>query len=241
MRVACFQRHAVFDDPAEATARICADLAWAARHDVDMAIYPESYLQGHSYDREIIARRAISLDGASMTALLEELAPFPTTLVLGLFTDHGGNIRNAAAVIRHGIVLGSYAKAFPREEGCVPGTDHPVWVHEGWRFGIAICNDNNHPAAFAPLVAQDARLVCAPLNNMLRPLKADAWRRRTPAVLRGRAQQSGCWIASADVTGPGRDGWMSHGCTMIIRPDGSIASCVAEGEEGVALFDLPAP
>ena len=43
---------------------------------------------------------------------------------------------------------------------------------------------------------------------------------------------------SADVTGA-HDGLVSYGCTMVVRPDGTIAARLTESEEGVAVFDLP--
>jgi predicted amidohydrolase len=130
-------------------------------------------------------------------------------------------------------------KAYPLEDGCSPGTLYPVWNKGKWRFGINICNDTNYPQAADQLIRQGANLICAPINNMLRPKKAEIWRVRSVENLRGCARRTGCWIVSADVAGQGNDGWFSYGCTVIVQPDGTIASRTTELVEDVAVFDLP--
>ena len=238
MRVAAFQRFAVFDDPEKVGESLLRDLTWADRQGVDIALFPESYLQGHSYDRALIERRAASLDGPLVRGLLDRLSGTAATAIIGLFERRGDLIFNSAVVIEGGRVLGVYAKTFPLEDGCTPGAQYPVWDKGAWRFGINICNDTNYPQASEQLTRQGANLICAPINNMLRPEKADIWRARSVENLRARARQTGCWVVTADVTGPGNDGWLSYGCTLIVRPDGTIASRATELAEDVTVFDL---
>jgi 5-aminopentanamidase len=71
---------------------------------------------------------------------------------------------------------------------------------------------------------------------MLRPKKAEMWRVRSVEGLRACARRAGCWVVSADVAGQGNDG---YGCTVIVQPDGTIASRTPELVEDVAVFDLP--
>ena len=148
-------------------------------------------------------------------------------------------IFNSAMVIQGGRFAGIYAKVFPIEDGCSPGTQYPVWNEGKWKFGINICNDTNYPEAARQLTRQGANLICAPINNMLRPKKAEIWRVRSVENLQVCARRTGCWVATADVAGQGNDGWFSYGCTVIIRPDGTIANRTRELVEDVAVFDLP--
>ncbi len=83
-------------------------------------------------------------------------------------------------------------------------------------------------------------MICYLLDNMPPPDTTARWRSRSVENLRARAVQTGCWIVSADVTGS-CGARLSHGCTMIVRPDGTIAARVAEGVEGVAIYDVPRP
>jgi predicted amidohydrolase len=239
MRVAAFQRFPIFDDPARVGESVLRDLTWADLQGVDLAVFPESYLQGHSYNRPLIERCAASLDSPAMRELLEGLSGIRATAILGLFERRGDLIFNSAMVIESGRFAGIYAKAFPIEDGCSPGTEYPVWNNGKWRFGINICNDMNYPQAAEQLTRQGANLICAPNNNVLRPRKAEIWRVRSVENLQACARRTGCWVVSADVAGQGDDCWFSYGCTVIVRPDGMVVSRAAELAEDVAVFDLP--
>jgi predicted amidohydrolase len=238
MRVAAFQRFPIFDDPGAVADRLVADLEWADRAGVELALFPEAYLLGHSYDPEVIERRSISTDGDLWKGLLSRLEPFRAAAVVGAFERHHDHLTNSAFVIEAGRVTGRYAKAHPNEPGIVAGTDFPVFARSGTAFGINICNDANHPTAASRLADRGARLICYPLNNVMRPAVADSWRTLSVANLTSRARETGCWIMSADVTGTVGDR-LSHGCTMIVSPDGAIVARAAEGAEGAAVYDLP--
>jgi predicted amidohydrolase len=238
MRVAAFQRFPIFDDPAKVGETVLRDLTWADEQGVDLAVFPESYLQGHSYDGALIERRAMSLDDPAIARLLDSFSAIRATAILGLFERRQDQIFNSAVVIERGRIAGVYAKAFPLEDGCVAGSEFPVWDRGKWRYGINICNDTNYAEAADQLTRQGAKLICAPINNTLRPKKADLWRERAPENLRSIARRTGCWIVTADAAGEGKDGWFSYGCTLIARPDGSIVSRTRELIEDVAVFDL---
>jgi 5-aminopentanamidase len=240
MRIAAFQRFAIFDDPAEVAQNLRRDLVTADQQGVDLAVFPESYFQGPSYGRQLIERRAESLDGPAIRKLVNSLSDIKATVILGLFERRQKLIFNSAAVIETGRIAGVYAKASPIEDGCSPGTQYPVWNKGKWRFGINICNDMNFPHNVEDqLTLQSVNIVCVPINNMLRPRKAEMWRVRSVENLQACAQRTRCWVVSADVTGRRHDGWLSYGCTVIVRPDGTIASRATELSEDVAIIDLP--
>ena len=73
---------------------------------------------------------------------------------------------------------------------------------------------------------------------MLRQETADRWREKSLANLIDRARQTGCWVASADVTGTSGN-LVSYGCTAIVTPEGSVVARVPELQEGVAVYDMP--
>ncbi len=237
MRIAAFQRLRVEDDAAAVVARIVDDLTRADMR-MDLAVFPECHLLGHSYDPATIAARAIDVEDDRWRAILAPLAPVATTLILGSFERRADGVTNSALVIERGRVLGRYAKRHPNEPGVVAGRTSPVFERDGVRYGINICNDANHPDAARSLADQGAAVICYPLDNMLPPDTAARWRSRSVENLRARAVQTGCWIVSADVTGS-QGALLSHGCTMIVRPDGTIAARVPEGIEGVAICDVP--
>ena len=237
MRIAVVQCRSVFDDAEQTIATIVARLHWADANHVDLVLFPEAWLLGHAYDPDTIWARA---DGARSTlpALCARIAGYGATLVVGTFERAGEQVFNSAVVIEAGRIVGRSAKAHPNEDGVTPGTAFPVFTRSGLHWGINICNDANYPQAAASVAAQGAELILYPLNNLLRPETAERWREKSLANLAARARETGCWIASADVTGTA-DGRLSYGCTAILSPAGKVVARVPELQEGVALFDLP--
>lgn len=237
LRLAAFQRRPVFGDIPGAKRTLVRDLAWADERGAHLAVFPECYLQGYATDRRTLDERALSLSDPSVADLLLELRGVRAMAVVGMIERRGDALLNTALVIAEGQLIGTYSKAHPNEEGIAAGREFPVFRGLALPFGINICNDANYPETAMRLVSEGARLICYPLNNMLQPHKARKWRLLSVDNLRTRAIQTGCWVASSDVVGD-HERLTSFGCTMIIRPDGQIAARVAEGTEGVALFDL---
>jgi predicted amidohydrolase len=239
VRIAAVQCRPVFDDAEQTIAAIVARLRWADANHVDLVLFPEAWLLGHAYDLGTIQARA---DGArsALVALCARIAEYDATLVLGTFERVGEQVFNSAVVIEHGRIMGRYAKAHPNEDGVTPGTTFPLYTRSARRYGINICNDANYPQAAASVAAQGAELILYPLHNLLRPETAERWREKSLDNLAARARETGCWIASADVTGTA-DGRLSYGCTAILSPAGKVVARVQELQEGVALFDLPPP
>ena len=238
MRIAATQCPAIIDDPARACEAIVQRLRWATKEGVDLLLLPEAYLLGQSYDPEIIRSRAHKACGVVLAELCRRVAAFPVTLVVGAFDLAPPHIFNSAFVIEEGRITGRYAKAYPNEPGVTAGSDFPTFVRSSTRYGINICNDANHADAAERIQRQGAELILYPLNNMLRPATAERWRERSLANLVDRARQTGCWIASSDVTGAS-DGLLSYGCTAIVAPDGDVVARVPELREGVAVYDMP--
>src|ERR1700690_3541653 len=77
MRVAAFQRAPILDDPRAVSAAIAQEVAWAASEGAGLAIFPEAYLDGHSYDRETVSARARALPRPRGPAAGTIAAPLP--------------------------------------------------------------------------------------------------------------------------------------------------------------------
>jgi len=237
MRIAVVQCSPVLDDVRGAGDMIVERLRWADQEGVDLTIFPEAFLLGHSYDPETIRSRA-SLAASAIAALCDRVTAFRSTLVVGAFDLVDGQVFNSAIIIEAGRVVGRYCKARPNEPGVTAGSEFPTFLRSGVRYGVNICNDANHPDTAQRMADQDARLILYPLNNMLRPETADRWREKSLANLIDRARQTGCWVASADVTGMSAN-LVSYGCTAIVTPEGSVVDRVPELQEGVAVYDVP--
>lgn len=238
MRIAAIQCPAIADDIRGACDVIAERLYWADEEAIDLVIFPEVFLLGHSYDPEAIRCRAREASGTALQTLCDRIAPFRATLVVGAFEMIRGRVFNSAFVIESGEIAGRYSKAYPNEPGVSAGTDFPTFLTAGVRYGINICNDANHADAAERIARQDAALIVYPLNNMLRSATAERWREQSMANLVARARQTGCWVASADVTGNSGD-LVSFGCTAIVAPDGQVVARVPEMRVGVAVYEVP--
>lgn len=111
LRVVAFQRRPHFDDVSGITQRLAEDLKWCDYKNAHLALFPECYLQGYATDKATIARRALALNGTEFGVVLAKLAPFRTTVVLGIIEQRGNACYNSAAVIKDGVLLGAYAKS----------------------------------------------------------------------------------------------------------------------------------
>lgn len=240
MKVAVIQHRGIFDNWSGAVeAAIVQHMRWATVEAIDLIVFPEAFLLGHSYNPETIRARAREASKSALADLCKLVASFQVTLVVGAFEMVQGYIFNSAFVIEGGRIVGRYAKAHPNEPGVSAGHDFPTFVRSGLRYGINICNDANHTESAKQIACQNADLILYPLNNMLRPEIAEHWREKSLVNLMDRARQNGCWIASSDVTGTA-NGMQSYGCTVIVAPTGEVVARVAEFEEGVAVYDVPA-
>lgn len=237
LRVATFQRHPIFEDTPSILARLGSDLTLCDLQDVQVAVFPECYLQGYCSDRDTIQHRAISTEDQVFSDLLNVTARFKGTLIIGFVERKGRSFYNSAAVITKGRLQGLYSKIHVNEPGFDTGESLPIFVCDDWSLGVNICNDANFPTTALQMCAQGARLLCYPLNNMLTPATAAKWRDRSVENLRQRAIDTGCWVISSDVVGE-QDGKISYGCTCIVRPDGVVVSKVDESAEGQIFYDL---
>ena len=237
-RVAAFQRVPAFDDIPGTTRRLLSDLQWCEAQGVDLAVFPECFLQGYTTDPQVIASRAIAADSPRMRTFAATFAHLSVDLIVGFIERRTNGFYNAAAVIRGGEVVGIYAKNHPNEQAFLPGEASPVFRKHDLRYGINICADANFPASARRLSENGAGLICYPLNNLLEPVTADRWRARSIENLRARAIETGCWVVSSDVVG--RHGQKrSYGCTCVVNADGVVMARVAEGAEGVIVHDMP--
>lgn len=237
IRIAAFQRRPIHDDIGEVTRRMLDDLRRCAAQGVQLAIFPECYLQGYTTDARTIARRAVAVDSVPFRRFASALSALPVDALIGFIERRAEGYYNSAAVLRGGALLGVYAKNHPNEQAFLPGGDSPAFETGRLRYGINICNDANFSESAQRLTALGARLICYPLNNMLRAATAEAWRERSVANLRARAVETGCWVVSSDVVGSEGDR-ISHGCSCIVRPDGTVAARVPEDAEGVVMHDI---
>jgi 5-aminopentanamidase len=124
-------------------------------------------------------------------------------------------------VVERGRVLGIYRKQHLVESAFSPGRESPVFVRDGVKYGVNICNDANFPEAAIALAARGAEAIFYPLNNNLPHATSRKWRSRHVEILSARAQECSVWVISADVVERSTT-TTGYGCTAIVDPDGRV-------------------
>jgi predicted amidohydrolase len=202
----------------------------AAKHPgPGLLLLPEGAVNGY-FAADPAAARASAIPVQALELLAAEL-PGERAVVLGFTELRDGALFNSAAVLYGGRVLGVCSKVDGRERGFESGTAGPLFQAGGLRFGVLICRDARSASAAARLAKMGAQVLLFPLNNALPLDIADRWRVRHLAIARSRAQETGCWVLTADVVcqAPSLRG---YGCSVLVDPSGRLRAQVPEGRVG---------
>jgi predicted amidohydrolase len=118
------------------------------------------------------------------------------------------------------------------------GDDYPVFDCAGFRFGINICYDTQHPQPAAAVAAAGAQALLVPAQNMMRRERAFWWQDRHHEIRARRARETGMWLVSADVTGERGNTHIGLGPTGFLDPAGGVVSQVPAGVPGMVTADI---
>ena len=236
-KVGAVQLEDIQGDMAASLRIVKLHLMQADNKGVDILCFPECFLQGYTLDVQKTKDRALDLASPEFEAVLNELASYKTTIILGLIEKDGASFYNTAAVIREGKLLGAYRKVHLFEENFQPGKETPVFSLDDFTFGVNICYDARFSDGAMTLAGKGAKIIFYPLNNRLPSAKAAMYRNEHITNLIDRAKESGCWIVAADVVAEDEE-TTGYGCTAIVDPEGNVATRVTEREVGMAVFEI---
>ncbi len=209
--------------------KLAALIRSAASDGADLVLSPESYLDGWSYDRDILDRVAVPVDSTVVTRLRELAAELAVWICAGLFLRDGEKIFNAAVLIdAGGSITMTYRKTHETAEVMeqMPydlGDELPV-VDTPWgKAGILICHDRWYPEAYHALRLKGAEFI---LNPTAGPTfwPGHSYHEIHRCCLRAHAYGSSVFLACCNSANHG-------GHSVIIAPDGSIVAEAGEGEE----------
>jgi predicted amidohydrolase len=232
MKIAAYQFADTQGDMEASIGVIAGELELADKDGIELACFPECFLQGYTREEVRARERALSLTGDPFRIILRRLAHIKTTFILGMIELDGDKLFNTAAVIQNGELLGRYRKMHPNEKIFDAGVEPLVFDVADRKIGVNICNDANYPESALALAEGGAEIIVYPLNNILPNDVAERWRERHIQNLITRAKETKCWVVSSDVVGQS-DIAVGYGCTAIVGPDGSVVGRVPELESGV--------
>lgn len=201
---------------------------------------PEASLGGLADNHPNPSQFAITAN-ASLKTALSPLASETVTTIIG-FTElgNGGQIYNSAAVFQRGEIVGLYRKLYPAIRRSVYSAGHGVRVFRTGEltFGIAICNDSNHPELARLMAEQGATALFVPTNNGLPANRngADVAANARACDL-SNAVENGMWVIRADVAGDA-DGLISYGSSEIVDPEGIVVRSARPMTEDLVIADI---
>lgn len=192
---------------------------------VEVLCCPEGVLGGLADYAEQPTRIGLATEGPELRAVLAPLASATVTTIIG-FTeiDRGGQLYNAALVIRHGAVAGRYRKLHPARRRSVyqAGFESPVFTVGALTFGILICRDSTFTEPARRMASRGAAALFVPTNNGLPPGRGG------PELIGesrqcdiARAIENGVSVIRADVAGRTTD-LVSHGSSAIVNQHGAV-------------------
>jgi NAD+ synthase (glutamine-hydrolysing) len=239
VRIALGQLNTTVGDLDGNVDHLAAAAADATAAGADLVVFPELAITGYPPE-DLVLRPAFVRDNI---AAVEELAVRTAEgcdVVVG-FADRiaAGQVQNAAALLRGGVVAARYAKCklpnygvFDERRTFTPGDGGVVVDVASTSVGLSVCEDAWQPGPpFDRYVGTSviANLNASPYHRHKAEERAD--------VLRARAAETGAWIVYVNAVG-GQDELVFDGGSLVVAPDGSIACRAMRFEEDLLVVDL---
>jgi NAD+ synthase (glutamine-hydrolysing) len=240
LRLALAQMNPTVGDLSGNAERILGLIKKAKRAKADFAVFPELALTGYPPEDLILKPQFISDNLAEirkLSRLVSDIAAF-----VG-FVDAGenGEIYNAAALIADGRIVDIYRKMLLPNYGVFdefryfrPGTKFPVYLYNGVRIGINICEDVWHRTG-------PARVQAAAGAGLIVNINASPYERGKPAtrekILAERSRENGVVIAYLNAVG-GQDELVFDGMSMVYDRTGCLRARGKQFEEEMMTVDI---
>ena len=165
--IAAFQGRVVFEDPAANLDTIEENVGRAEAAGASIVCFPETFLHGYFPDEAWARRNALSLDSPEFAAILERLACYTPTVLLGLNEIRGADIYNTEVVIEGGALVGRYSKNYLVYNYFKRGHEFPVFERDGVKFGVIICADSSFSEPARIEAMRGAQIIFSPHFNYI--------------------------------------------------------------------------
>jgi len=210
----------------------------------DLVAFPELSITGYPPEDLVLKEGFVTDNLAALARVVKEIRS--TVAVIGFVDrdDATGEIYNAAAICRDGVVLGVYHKhllpnfnVFDEQRYFAAGVDNPLFVINNICIGVTVCEDIWE--AQGPVSTQ--ALLGAVLNINI---NGSPFHRGKLSVrhelLSTRARDSECVVAYVNQVG-GQDELVFDGGSMILAADGTLVASAKQFEEELLVCDLVLP
>ncbi len=239
LRIAAAQIDVVVGDLPGNAQRIIDAYDGAEAAGADLVVFPELTITGYPPE-DLLLRPAFV---AQAVETLDKIATRTgrCAAIIG-FPEPGRDLYNAAAVVAHGRVHGSYRKqllpnyaVFDERRYFVPRSDPPVlYVIAGVKVGVSICEDAWSPSG--PILEQAAGGAELIVNLNASPYYAQRWRERE-TMLATRAADASVPIIYANLVG-GQDELVFDGASVVFDEQGHLVARAKQFVEDLLIVDL---
>ncbi|MBI2846827.1 MAG: NAD+ synthase [Chloroflexi bacterium] len=239
-RLAMAQINTTVGDLEGNTSKIMHYIDEAKALGADLVSFPELAITGYPPEDLLFKPQFISDNLHKLDEIVAHAKDI--SAVVG-FVDRQGDIHNAAAVIHDGRLVGIYHKCYLPNYGVFDedryfqaGSDGPVFVINGVKIGVNICEDIWHAAG--PMVAQrDAGAeVIVNINSSPYHQGKKAFREKMIAT---RASDNGLIISYTNLVG-GQDELVFDGNSMVFNQRGELITQGSQFQEELIVVDLDA-
>jgi NAD+ synthase (glutamine-hydrolysing) len=206
----------------------------------DLVAFPELFLTGYPPE-DLLLKPSFIRDNLRQ---LEKVAAAARgiALVVG-FVDMESDIYNAAAFAFDGEVKGVYHKyylpnygVFDEERYFRRGERSPLFVYQGVRIGVSICEDAWYPSGPLSVQALHGAELLVNINGS--PYHAGK-REARETMIRTRAMDARAFMAWVNTSG-GQDELVFDGNSVVYGPEGQVIAHAPSFEETLLVGDLDA-
>jgi NAD+ synthase (glutamine-hydrolysing) len=206
----------------------------------DLVAFPELFLTGYPPE-DLLLKPSFIRDNLRQ---LEKVAKAARGIaVIVGFVDMEQDIYNAAAFAADGKVRGVYHKyylpnygVFDEERYFRRGSRCPIFVYQGVRIGISICEDAWYPSGPLSVQALQGAELLVNINGS--PYHAGK-REARETMIRTRAMDSRAFMAWVNTSG-GQDELVFDGNSVVYGPEGQVIAHAPSFEEALLVGDLDA-
>ena len=241
-RLALAQMNSTVGD-LEGNTRKIIDLTEEARSaGADMVAFPEMAIPGYPVEDLVFKPSFVQDNVEAMRRVVAASQAIAIAIAVG-FVDADTDVYNACAVAHDGKLAGVYHKirlptygVFDEDRYFKRGDVCPVFVINGVRVGISICEDLWYPVGPIDLLREAGAEVVVNINASPYHMGKGAERE---SLVSTRASDNGVWLAYVNMVG-GQDELVFDGASLIADYTGELVARGRSFEEDLMVADLDA-
>ena len=221
--------------------RIITALEQAAAAHAQLVCFPEMALTGYPPEDLLLKPQFIYDTRRQLDEIVAVTTRYPDLTAIVGFVERTEDLYNAAAIIHDGKLVGTYHKQFLPNYGVFDenryfqaGQEVPIFLIDGVRVGVSICEDIWYPTGPATLQGYAGAEVL--VNISASPYDRSKWHWRE-RMLSTRASDTGSIVAYVNLVG-GQDELVFDGASCVFDEHGMLIARAPSFAEDLLLADV---